>query len=352
MSLKSLQFFGIVALAAAALHAQPVSGPVYWSSDSNLDCSDVEGPVTVTNSSGGTIGYSCYISGVFVWSTAGGEWNSVVRTAAPASNPVGVDLSFYDTNGNAQTLATTTSSGVLTGSGTSTGATTNTDDVNFALAVNQPAQVNLLNASQGGSGAQQTGSAYIYMYCPDDVTCVLANAQLIYSALPTEPWSLSVPVSWDGLGSPSTQWSAEAIDDNNQNRVSLVVYNENTNSAQFNVDIYNTAGNLVATGTTPSIAGANSTTYEGGTYGALLRDIPGITKSLPSGTFKILVDGGADNYSSVEVLQINGQSATTLQVAYDVEPGTSTAAVARHRTKMKVARPPKAVHVFPALPQQ
>ena len=53
---------------------------------------------------------------------------------------------------------------------------------------------------------------------------------------------------------------------------------------------------------------------QGGTYGAYLSDIIGTP--LPSGIFKILVDGGS-RYCAVEVLQFDGPSATTLQVVYD-----------------------------------
>ncbi len=52
---------------------------------------------------------------------------------------------------------------------------------------------------------------------------------------------------------------------------------------------------------------------EAGTYGAYLSQV---VPNLPQGVCKILVDGGA-YLSAVEVLQFNGSSATTLQVAYD-----------------------------------
>jgi hypothetical protein len=351
VNLKSISLFALTALAAGALYGQPTNGPVYWSTDSGLACPDVEGPVEITNSSGSTVGYSCYFSGVFVWTTAGGEWSSAIRVSAPGSNPIGVDYSFYDTSGNPLPVKFKVGSGPDSGSSAS-------NDVNFSLAANQPGVVNLPSASGGGPATQQTGSAYVYVYCPDDITCALAefSPQLIYSALPSVPWSLSVPIALDGLDEASTQWSAEGIDDGSTNTVSLVIYNENASAETFKVEIYNSSGTLVGTGTTPSIAGANSTTGEGGTYGQLLRDIPGIGK-LPSGIFKIVIDGGTSNYSEAEVLQVTGQSATALQVEEDCSSATCSAfeseAARRAATKLRPKRVPPAVKgPFPAYPQQ
>ena len=72
---------------------------------------------------------------------------------------------------------------------------------------------------------------------------------------------------------------------------------------------------------------------------------------LPSGIFKVHVDGGA-MYSAVEMLQINGTSATTLQVAFDTAPTTPASAAPVERPNLRRSRiesTPKPV--FSELPQ-
>jgi hypothetical protein len=75
---------------------------------------------------------------------------------------------------------------------------------------------------------------------------------------------------------------------------------------------------------------------------------------LPSGPFKVVVDGGSVP-SIVEVLQFNGPSATTLQVAED--DGLFAASVkggAAPATRVKVARPHRVIksrQVFKPLPR-
>ena len=65
MRTKSLHLLGLIVLVAAALHGQPTNGPAYWST-AVPDCSSLgEAAVPITNSSGGVIGYSCYVSGLF-----------------------------------------------------------------------------------------------------------------------------------------------------------------------------------------------------------------------------------------------------------------------------------------------
>src|ERR1035438_4265182 len=89
MRMKSLHLLGLIALAAAALHGQPTNGPAYWST-TVPDCSSLnETAVSIKNSSGAVIGYSCYVSGTFTWLAAGGGWTSAVRAGAPASAPLG-----------------------------------------------------------------------------------------------------------------------------------------------------------------------------------------------------------------------------------------------------------------------
>jgi len=347
--LKSLQFLGLMTLAVAALHSQPTNGAVYWSTDPSLDCSALgeSAPIAITNSSGTTVGYSCVVSGTFVWLAAGGEWSTAIRVAAPASNPVGVDYTFYDQSGNALSLDSNMGSGT---------ATTTGSDVNFALQANQPAEVDLLGAGGGSPhySATETGSVYAVIYCPDSTTCLNVLPQLIYSALPTTPWSLSVPIAWDD--NLSVDWSAEGIDDGGQHLVSFVVYNEDIVPNSYNIYIYDTAGALVATAITPTIAPANSVTGESGTYAALLKDA---VPDLPSGIFKILLDGSSSTStgqcpgcSAFEVLQFNGASGTSLQVAFDSPPATLNAAarLAAHRGKYKRQHAlPKPQRIFPPL---
>jgi hypothetical protein len=339
MRTKSLHLLGLIALAAATLHSQPANGAVYWSTVAP-DCSSLAGesPVTIANSSGKTIGYSCYVSGTFVWLAAGGGWGTSIRVAAPASAAIGVDYTFYDTSGNNLKLDTTVSSG---------------NEVGFALSANQPAEIGLVGASSDAPkySSTATGSVYAVFYCPDATTCGDVVPQLLYSALPATPWALSVPISWDT--ELWTQWSAEGIDDGGTHRVSLVIYNEDMTATSYTVRVYDSTGSLAGTGTTPSIPPlqslGNGSFGEGGTYGALLSDV--ISTRLPPGVFKVLVDGGS-KYSAVEVLQFNGQSATALQVAYDSAPGSSSRAASSERMNFRSARVESAPgHVFRALPR-
>jgi len=323
--MKSLYLLGLIAVAAATLHSQPVTGPVYWSTVPP-DCSSLAGesPVAITNSSGKTLGYSCYVSGTFVWLAAGGGWSSSIRVAAPGSAAIGVDYTFYDASGNNLKLDTTIGSG---------------NDVDFALAPNQPSEASLLGAASDAPkyASTATGSVYAVFYCPDAITCGNVVPQLLYSALPATPWALSVPISWDT--ELWTQWSAEGIDDGGARRVSLVIYNEDIVATSFTVRVYDSTGALAGTGTTPPIPAlqplGNGSLGEGGTYGALLSDV--VATRLPAGVFKILVDGGS-KYSAVEVLQFNGQSATALQVGYDSAPVPVSRAASAERMNVRRAR--------------
>ena len=167
----------------------------------------------------------------------------------------------------------------------------------------------------------------------------------MYSALPTYDWSLSVPISWDD--NLSQQWSAVVNydptgDPSNDNAVGLVIYNEDDTVSNFyTVSVYDTNGNLVGQPqNTPTVAHRHTTStgQQGGTYAFLLGDLfPGLS----TGLYKILIDGGS-YLSGVEVLQTNGPSATTLQVAFDTAP-SSAAAVKHARSTKRVA---KTVHVM------
>jgi hypothetical protein len=333
MRMKPLYFIGLIALALAPLYGQQ-----YWSA-TPPDCSSLGAtfgtPVAVPG------GYSCSVTGTFVWLAAGGvaknpaSWGTVIRVAAPASNPVGVDYTFYDVNGNNLSLDTTIDNSSLASG----------NEVDFALYANQPAEVELLGAAGDGPGyaALETGSVYAQFFCPDATTCLNVLPQLMYSALPTYPWSLSVPIAWDDA--LSYQWSAEGIDDGGTNVVSLVIYNETSDAATFNVDVYDNTGTLAGTGTTPAIPGFSSATGEAGTSGVVLSQI---VPNLPPGIFKILIDGGS-SLSAVEVLQVNGSSATTLQVAYDTSPGTASARTGHRSSAKRLHAAPAPTKVFPAL---
>jgi hypothetical protein len=327
--MKSLQLVGLMVLAAATLHGQAV----YWSAVPP-DCTSLAGesPVAIANSAGTTIGYSCYVSGTFVWLAAGGGWRSSIRVAAPASAAIGVDYTFYDTSGNNLTLDTRFGSGASATSG---------NGVNFALFANQPAEVALLGATSGAPqyGATSTGSVYAVFYCPDAATCANVLPQLLYSTLPANSWLLSVPISWDT--ELWTQWSAEGIDDGGAHRVSLAIYNEDVTATSYTVRVYDGTGSLAGTGTTPVIAPLQSlpdgSLGEGGTYGALLSEV--ISTPLPAGVFKVLVDGGS-KYSAVEVLQFDGAAASALQVAYDSAPSlrSTLGATSVRRANLRSAR--------------
>jgi hypothetical protein len=332
--MKSFQLLGLVALAGVALRGQPpTTGAQYWSTDPNLDCSSAGSQTYQITLVAGGNGYVCIVSGTFLWLAAGGSWSTSVRVAAPASGAIGVDYSFYDANGSALTLDTTSGTGAVPAS---------SNDVNFALKANQPSEVRLLGSANEAPnyGTTQTGSAYAIFYCPDAFSCSVVLPQLLYSFSPTKPWLLSVPISWDNFysqvqaGGAWTQWSAAGIN-SATDFVSLVIYNQSTVAAIFTVRVYDSSGALVGQATTPAIPGFDSVTQEGGTYGVLLSTL--ITTPLPSGSFKITVDGGA-NSSSVSVLQFSGASASSLQVAYDTTSSSSSNTTLALRRNVRRAR--------------
>ena len=316
MRMKSLHLLGLMAMAVTALYGQD---PVYYSNP-KPDCSSLADPtpVKITNSSGATLGYSCHVAGTFVWLAAGGDWGTTIRVSAPASGDIDVDYSFYDGNGHSQFLDNAINN--------DPSSIATTDGVNLSLYANQPLEIELPSDQPTA-----TGSVYAQFYCPDAATCNDVLPQLIYSALPNYPWSLSVPIAWDSL--TWTQWSAVGIDDGVDNVMSFVVYNADTVAKNFTVSVYDGDGFFVDSGTifVPPSPG----TGQGGTRAALLSDVVG---TLPNGICKVLIDGGSV-YSAVEVLQINGSSATTLQVAYDTSPAASAAATKGiHRPAIRRAR--------------
>ncbi len=335
MSIKSFFVIGCIVLAATPLRAQTNQPQVYWAA-APPNCTSLggESPVVITGPGGGVLGYSCWLTGTFPWLASGGVWSTVIRLAAPASGAVGVDYSFYSTTGGLQSLDVTLDN--LPKSAVSG------KDVPFSLNANQPSEVEVLGGTNDAPDYNVTaeGSIYAVFYCPDAATCSKLQPQLIYSALPTYPWSLSVPIAWDT--ELSSQWSAVAIDDGKTNVVGLVVYNDDVTATSFAVNVYDSTGKLFGSATTPMISGFQPNSYEGGTYSTLLSQL---ISPLPSGPFKILVDGRG-TLCAVNVLQINGSSATTLQVAFDSAPRTTgVTAMKPFRTSAKSLQVASRPHV-------
>ncbi len=297
------------------LFVTPASGVVTGTYYTNPapNCPNSQGVTEVDDDSGQKIGSACSVSGTFVWFAAGGPpnnpWKSSIRVAAPDTGAIKAEYLFYDTSGNDLPLD------VVFGDGTQINDATG---INAILNPNQPLEVDLLGATSNPShNTTQTGSVYAQFLCPDDVTCSKVGAQLVYSALPKIPWSLSVPLG--SFTMYNTTYSAQGIDDGGTHRVSFVLYNNGNTDTAFNVYVYDSDGNLAATGVTPIIPGYNSVTDQGGTYGALLSQV--VTEGLPSGLFKVVFDGGtAGEHSLVEVLQFDGASATNLQVYPETSP--------------------------------
>jgi len=328
--MKSLYFFGLMALAVVSASGQ--TRPVYYSA-TKPDCSSLMGGETATaikDSNGNTLGYSCYVRGTFVWLASGGVWGTSIRVSGPAAGDIDVLYQFFDKNGNPLSIDNT-----LNNDATSIDSNT---EAEVPLFSNQPLEVELLGETGDGPNYNNTaeGSVFATFYCPDAATCANVLPQLIYSALPTYPWSLSVPISWDD--NLSKQWSAVVnYDPSTNNVIGLVVYNADTVASKFRVDAYDANGNFVASGFTPTLQPVAGS-LNGGTYAVLLGDlIPG----LAPGFYKILFDGGSV-FSAVEVLQINDTSGTTLQVAFDTAPGAAAAV----RTARSSVRAPQTVHVI------
>ena len=348
MRSRLLQILGLIALAASTLLSQPTNGPVYWS-PTMPDCSSLqETAVSITNSSGAVVGYSCWVSGTFIWFAAGGGWTSKIRAGSPSTAPIGVDYTFYDTNGNSLNVDTMSGSSPKTSS----------SEVSFALAANQPSEIVMLGATNTAPayGPTTDGTVYAIFYCPDATTCGNVLPQLVYLQQPTHPWLATVPLSFDNAVAPT--WSAEGVDDGVTNVVSFAVYNEGTTATSFNIYIYDSTGALVATGATPSVLPlallSDGNFGEAATYAATLRTV--ITTPLPSGIFKILIDGGNED-CAVLMLQFSGMqypapSMSSMQVAVDASPFSARPAGAIHNAHAKAARMvPTQAPVFGPLPQ-
>lgn len=306
LSVKSVCLVGMLALGALTANAQ-----TYWSTNASLNCgsygTNAAGAPLAVTVAGNATGYVCYVYGTLPWYAAGAGWNSSIRVAAPATAAIAVFLDFFDTNNVASKLDfryhgdSTLLSDVTTGQ---------------ALFANQPIQVDLLglNSQTGSYTSQAGGPVVVLAYCPDADTCSQVQAQLIYSALPSQPWSLSAPVVWDAQ--TWTGWASLGIDDGKTDQVSFVIYNlANDQLAHtYTLRVYDSAGTLHTSATTKSVAYL-------GSYADLLRNV---TTNLPTGVFKLQLV--ASDYSAFEVLQFHGSSATTLVSAWENIPATAAAA--------------------------
>ncbi len=313
ISAKSAYLAGMLVMAALTANAQ-----TYWSTNAALNCgsygTDAAGtPQTVTTPAGGT-GYVCYVYGTLPWYAAGAGWASSIRVAAPATAPVAVFLDFFDVNNVPSTLDFRYR-----------GDSTVTSDVTTSTALfpNQPIEVDLLglHSQAPAYGSQAGGPVVVLAYCPDSVTCSQMQAQLIYSALPSNPWSLSAPVVWDAQ--TWTAWSSVGVDDGSTDQMSFVIYNlANDGLAHtYTLKVYDSNGTLQGTATTQTVAYL-------GSYADLLRNV---VTNLPAGVLKVQLV--ASDYAAFEALQFHGATGTTLVSAWENIPAgaAATAAVTRGR---------------------
>lgn len=327
MSVKFFWLAGLLVLSACAGNAQ-----TYWSTSSSLNCGaygvDAAGtPLQISNG-----GYVCYIYGTLPWYALGGVWSSSIRVSAPPTAPVAYFFEFSDTSGADATLDFQYE-----------GDSTVYSDVSASsvLAANQPLVVDILGlhsqAPNYGTANEANGPVVVYAECPDADTCSQVQAQLIYSALPWQPWSLSAPVIFDWQ--TSFAWSSVGVDDGSTNKVSFVIYNLDTVTSAphtYTLNVYDSTGKLFSSAVTPSVP-----LY--GSYADLVRNV---VKTLPSGPFKLQVAG--TTYIAFEALQFHGASATTLVAASEIMPSVAVGATAsgmagrnRHPSPaaLRVARP-------------
>jgi len=308
MRVKSVWLAGLLVLAACVANAQTT--PVYWTTNANQACGsygDANGaPMALTTPAGA---YVCYVYGTLPWYASGAGWASSIRVSAPPTAPVAFFLSFADVNGADATMDFVYSGDSTVYNGTS---------ASQALYANQPLEVNVLglHSQAPNYGSTADGPVVVLAECPDANTCAQVQAQLIYSALPSNPWSLSAPVIWDWQ--TSFAWSAIGIDDSATNKnaktknlVSFVIYNLDTVtklSHTYTINVYDSTGALKGTGTTKPVP----------LYGTYADVLTNVIPNLPSGPFKLQVVGSA--YTAFEALQFHGPSATTLVAAQETMP--------------------------------
>jgi hypothetical protein len=326
MCVKSLWVAGLLVLGACAANAQS-----YWSANSSLNCgayygTDSKGtPLQLGSDAGaGAGGYVCFVYGTLPWYASGAGWGSSIRVSAPPSAPVAFFFDFSDVNGADATLDFTYEGDTTVYNGTS---------ASQALYANQPLELDILGLhSQAPKyGTTANGPVVVLAECPDANTCSQVQAQLIYSALPSQPWSLSAPVIFDWQ--TSFVWSAVGVDDSatntntsTKNTVSFVIYNVDTvglASHTYKINVYDSTGKLAGTGTTKSVP----------LYGSYADLLTSVVPKLPAGSFKVQVVG--TTYLAFEALQFHGPSATTLVAAPEIvgtaAPATGSSVGGRNR---------------------
>jgi hypothetical protein len=310
---------GVIASAAATMYAMPpTTGAQWWSTDPNLDCTSFHSLVHEISLASGGKGYACGVTGLFIWSAAGGNWKTSIRMAAPASGAVGVQYVFYDQDGRRISLDT------IFGSARAAG-----DTVGLALSANQASEVQLLGASGDGPqhGRTQTGSVFAVLLCPDAGTCATVVPRLVLSPAPLAPWLLNVPIAWDATFSflqPSgvaTRWSATGIH-SDTDVLTFAIYNGSSTPATYAVRVYDSNGALAGQGVTPPIPAGNGVDGAGGTRGFLLSDVVGAT--IPAGVVKVTIEGAGA--TSAIFVQFSGESAISLDATHDVVPVASKGA--------------------------
>ena len=267
-------------------------------------------------------------------------WGTQIRVAAPESGAIAAQYTFLSMKGALLPLNTATNGG--------SAATSSSNSLALALNANQPIEVDLLGPT-GGFTNLQDGSVYAQFLCPDAATCMDVAPQLIYSALPTTPYSLSVPITWDG--SEQYRWSVVGINDGNVHHLSFAIYNADTTATaavSYTVQVYDDTGTLVGTGTPPAIPQQ----ITAGSYGAAgvwaaqdLSNVLPSTTTLPSGPLKV-VFSGPDRFDVMAIQFIDGpigqSAATTLQVA--PTPGSSASSASLRRANVsRVASTPRPV---------
>jgi hypothetical protein len=330
MTVKFACLTGLLVLGALAANAQ-----TYWSTNSATACGaygDSNGnPVPPVSGVSGE--YVCFVYGTLPWYAAGAGWGSSIRVAAPPTGAVNVTLSFTDVNGNGTALD-------FQYKGNST--VYNDTVAAKALFANQPMEVDLLGlkAEAPTYGVTEArGPVVVYAECPDAITCQQLQAQLIYLALPSNPWALSAPVVWDAQ--TWTGWSSIGIDDGKPgvDTVSFVVYNlaDDKLPHTYTLNVYDSTGALFSSGTTGLVA------Y----LGSYARGVRDVITNVPTGEFKLQLVAAANQWVAFEALQFHGTTATTLVSAWEnpvltagaasaasvsATPGSKQPAAARRRT--------------------
>lgn len=303
--------------AATAFALPPTTGAQWWSTDPNLTCSAYRSLIYEVPLASGGKGYACGITGTFVWSAAGGGWDTAIRMAAPASGAVGVQYLFFDQDGNRISLDTV--SGAAAASGTTVG---------LAASANQPSEVRLLGASSDGPVYRktQTGSVFGIFLCASSATCATVKPELVYSSQSVPGWSISAPIAWDSTFSPlqpvglSTRWSAVGVNDATH-ALSLAIYNQSAASTTYTVRVYAADGSIAGQAATPMIPASGGADAAGATRGFLLTDL--IRTALPQGIVKVTVEG--DGLSSALFLEFSGSSATSLPTSPEFIPAIAAA---------------------------